>query len=358
MLFSNHNKNLKSLMNTLKGETQISELGEFGLIEHLTKSIKIKNESTIKGIGDDAAVLNYKNKKILVTTDLLVEGIHFNLIYTPLKHLGYKAVAVNLSDICAMNGIPRQITVSIAISKKFTVEAIEELYEGIRLACDKYGIDLIGGDTSSSLTGLLISITAIGEANETDIVYRDGAKNTDLICVSGDLGAAYMGLQLLEREKHVFSENSNIQPDFFGHEYILERQLKPEPRIDIITKLKKINIKPTSMIDISDGLSSEIMHICKNSNTGCKIYSEKIPVDITTCNMANEFNIASETAALNGGEDYELLFTVSLKDYEKIKNIKEITIIGNITEVSEGMNLISPDGNLISITAQGWNGII
>lgn len=345
-------------MKSENDETQISELGEFGLIEHLTKSIEIKNESTIKGIGDDAAVLYYNKKKILITTDLLVEGIHFNLIYTPLKHLGYKAVAVNLSDICAMNGIPRQITVSIAISKKFTVEAIEELYEGIRLACDKYGIDLIGGDTSSSLTGLLISITAIGEANETDIVYRDGAKNTDLICVSGDLGAAYMGLQLLEREKHVFSENSNIQPDFFGHEYILERQLKPEPRIDIITKLKKINIKPTSMIDISDGLSSEIMHICKNSNTGCKIYSEKIPVDITTCNMANEFNIASETAALNGGEDYELLFTVSLKDYEKIKNIKEITIIGNITEVSEGMNLISPDGNLISITAQGWNGII
>ena len=345
-----------------KKETQISELGEFGLIEHLTKSIKIKNGTTIKGIGDDAAVLDYNNKKILVTTDLLVEGIHFNLIYTPLKHLGYKAVAVNLSDICAMNGVPRQITVSIAISKKFTVEAIEELYEGIRLACDKYGIDLIGGDTSSSLTGLLISVTAIGEANETDIVYRSGAKVNDLICVSGDLGAAYMGLQLLEREKHVFTENSKpgsyrVQPDFSGHEYILERQLKPEPRIDIIKKLKEININPTSMIDISDGLSSELMHICKNSNVGCKIYSDKIPIDITTCNMANEFNIAPETAALNGGEDYELLFTVSLKEYEKIKNLKEISVIGNIIDESDGMNLISDDGKQIPITAQGWNGL-
>ena len=344
-------------MKSENDETQISELGEFGLIEHLTKSIKIKNETTIRGIGDDAAVLNYNNKKILVTTDLLVEGIHFNLIYTPLKHLGYKAVAVNLSDICAMNGVPRQITVSIAISKKFTVEAIEELYEGIRLACEKYGIDLIGGDTSSSLTGLLISVTAIGEANETDIVYRSGAKVNDLICVSGDLGAAYMGLQLLEREKYMFTENSKIQPDFSGHEYILERQLKPEPRIDIIKKLTEINVKPTSMIDISDGLSSELMHICKNSNVGCKIYSEKIPIDITTCNMANEFNIAPEIAALNGGEDYELLFTVSLKDYEKIKNLKEISVIGNIIDESDGMNLISDDGKQIPITAQGWNGI-
>jgi len=344
-------------MKSENDETQISELGEFGLIEHLTKSIKIKNGTTIKGIGDDAAVLDYNNKKILVTTDLLVEGIHFNLIYTPLKHLGYKAVAVNLSDICAMNGVPRQITVSIAISKKFTVEAIEELYEGIRLACEKYGIDLIGGDTSSSLTGLLISVTAIGEANETDIVYRSGAKVNDLICVSGDLGAAYMGLQLLEREKYMFTENSKIQPDFSGHEYILERQLKPEPRIDIIKKLTEINVKPTSMIDISDGLSSELMHICKNSNVGCKIYSEKIPIDITTCNMANEFNIAPEIAALNGGEDYELLFTIPISDYEKIKSIKEITIIGNIIDASEGMNLISDDGKQIPITAQGWNGI-
>jgi len=343
-------------MKSENDETQISELGEFGLIEHLTKSIKIKNGTTIKGIGDDAAVLDYNNKKILVTTDLLVEGIHFNLIYTPLKHLGYKAVAVNLSDICAMNGVPRQITVSIAISKKFTVEAIE-LYEGIRLACEKYGIDLIGGDTSSSLTGLLISVTAIGEANETDIVYRSGAKVNDLICVSGDLGAAYMGLQLLEREKYMFTENSKIQPDFSGHEYILERQLKPEPRIDIIKKLTEINVKPTSMIDISDGLSSELMHICKNSNVGCKIYSEKIPIDITTCNIANEFNIAPEIAALNGGEDYELLFTVSLKDYEKIKNLKEISVIGNIIDESDGMNLISDDGKQIPITAQGWNGI-
>lgn len=338
-------------------ETQISKLGEFGLIEHLTKSIKIKNKSTIKGVGDDAAVLDYGGKKILVTTDLLVEGIHFNLIYTPLKHLGYKAVAVNLSDICAMNGIPLQITVSIAISKKFSVEAIDELYEGIKLACEKYDVDLIGGDTSSSLTGLLISVTAIGEANDDEVTYRSGAKKNDLICVSGDLGAAYMGLQLLEREKIIFSGNSKIQPDFTGYEYILERQLKPEPRVDIVKKLKELNVKPNSMIDISDGLSSEIIHICKNSNVGCKIYSEKLPIDITTCNMAAEFNIAPETSALNGGEDYELLFTIKMSDYEKIKKVKEISVIGNITDKSEGMNLTSSDGNDVQITAQGWNGI-
>jgi len=342
---------------TSKCVTPISELGEFGLIAHLTDSVKIKNSSTLKGIGDDAAVLDYNGKNILVTTDLLVEGIHFNLIYTPLKHLGYKSVVVNLSDICAMNGIPRQITVSIAISSKFSVEALEELYKGITLACEHYGVDLVGGDTSSSLTGLLISVTAVGEVQQNDIVYRNGAKENDLICVSGDLGGAYMGLQLLEREKKIFSETSQIQPDLARYDYILERQLKPEARTDIIQKLKKTGIKPTSMIDISDGLSSELLHICKNSKTGCRIYSQKIPIDIATCNMANEFNISPETAALNGGEDYELLFTVSLNDYEKIKTIKEISIIGNITKSSEGLNLITADGNFIQITAQGWNAI-
>jgi len=342
---------------TSKCVTPISELGEFGLIAHLTDSVKIKNSSTLKGIGDDAAVLDYNGKNILVTTDLLVEGIHFNLIYTPLKHLGYKSVVVNLSDICAMNGIPRQITVSIAISSKFSVEALEELYKGITLACEHYGVDLVGGDTSSSLTGLVISVTAVGEVQQNDIVYRNGAKENDLICVSGDLGGAYMGLQLLEREKKIFSETSQIQPDLARYDYILERQLKPEARTDIIQKLKKTGIKPTSMIDISDGLSSELLHICKNSKTGCRIYSQKIPIDIATCNMANEFNISPETAALNGGEDYELLFTVSLNDYEKIKTIKEISIIGNITKSSEGLNLITADGNFIQITAQGWNAI-
>jgi thiamine-monophosphate kinase len=344
-------------MQTIKKATPISELGEFGLIEHLTKNIVIKNPQTIKGIGDDAAVLDFKSKKILVTTDLLVEGIHFNLVYTPLRHLGYKSVVVNLSDICAMNGVPRQVTVSLAVSSKFSVEALDELYEGIKMACEKYGVDLIGGDTSSSLTGLLISVTAIGEAEEDEIVYRSGAKKTDLICVSGDLGGAYMGLQLLERENKIFSESPDIQPDLSGHDYILGRQLKPEPRMDIVRLLKDAGIKPTSMIDISDGLSSEIIHLCKNSKMGCRIYSERIPIDITTCNMAKEFNIAPETAALNGGEDYELLFTVPLSEHEKIKSIKEISIIGNITEDSDGLNVVSADGKYFPITAQGWNAI-
>ncbi len=337
--------------------TPVSELGEFGLIEELTKGIKILNPETIFGVGDDAAVLDYQDKKILVTTDLLVEGIHFNLIYTPLKHLGYKSVVVNLSDICAMNGIPKQVTVSIAISSKFSVEALTEFYDGVKFACKKYNVDLIGGDTSSSLTGFLISVTAIGEAGENDIVYRGGAKPTDLICVSGNLGGAYMGLQLLEREKNIFTENPGVQPDLSGYDYILERQLKPEPRLDIIESLKVAGIKPTAMIDISDGLSSELIHICKNSQIGCRIYSERIPIDVTTCEMAKEFNMAAETAALNGGEDYELLFTVSIKDYEKVKSIKDVSIIGNVTDITDGLNLVSPDGNLIQITAQGWNAI-
>ena len=338
-----------------KKSTPLSEFGEFGLIEHLTNNIKIKNPETNFGIGDDAAVLDFQNKKTIITTDLLVEGIHFNLIYTPLKHLGYKSVIVNLSDICAMNAIPKQITLSLAVSSKFSVEALEDFYEGVSLACNRYNVDLVGGDTSSSLTGLVISVTAIGEANEEEITYRNGAKPTDLICVTGDLGGAYMGLQLLEREKNVYSENPEVQPDLSGHDYILERQLKPEARLDIVQILKKAGIKPTSMIDISDGLSSELIHLCKNSKTGCRVYAEKIPVDTTTCNMAKEFNMAPETAALNGGEDYELLFTIPILDYEKIKAIKGISVIGNMTEAIEGLFLVSPDGNTVQITAQGWN---
>ena len=336
---------------------EIEELGEFGLIKNLTESLQNKQSSTIFGVGDDAAVLGEGSKKTLISTDMLVEGVHFDLSFHPLKHLGYKAAVVNLSDILAMNGTPEQIVVSIAFSSRFSVQAIQELYEGIRHACDLYSVDLVGGDTSSNRQGLVISITAIGSAEESDIVYRKGAKENDLLCVSGDLGAAYMGLQLLEREKQVFLANPEMQPDLDGFDYILQRQLKPEARLDVLKELKGAGVKPTSMIDISDGLSSEIMHICKNSNVGCKIYSEKIPIDITTCNMANEFNIAPEIAALNGGEDYELLFTVSLKDYEKIKNLKEISVIGNIIDESDGMNLISDDGKQIPITAQGWNGI-
>ncbi|MFC2136534.1 thiamine-phosphate kinase [Bacteroidota bacterium] len=336
---------------------ELSEFGEFGLIKHLTEKIKLKNTSSEYGVGDDAAVLNYGNRKTLITTDLLIEGIHFNLIYTPLKHLGYKAVVVNLSDIYAMNGQPKQITVSIAISKKFSLQAIEELYEGIHLACENYNIDLIGGDTSSSLTGLAISITAIGEANENEITYRNGANENDLICVTGDLGAAYMGLQLLERENKVFLANPNEQPELIGYEYILERQLKPEARKDIIEKLKQANIMPTSMIDISDGLSSEIMHICSQSKKGCKIFQEKLPIDKETGRMAKELNIEPLIPALNGGEDYELLFTIPLNDHEKIKEIKDISVIGHICKEEDNVLLITPDGTGIELLAQGWNSI-
>ncbi len=337
-----------------KKVTEISDLGEFGLIEYLTKNIKLKNKSSIYGVGDDAAVINTKLYQV-VTTDLLVEGIHFDLMYTPLKHLGYKSVIANISDIYAMNAKPKQITVSIAISSKFSLENVNDLYSGIYLACERYGVDVIGGDTSSSVTGLLISITAIGEVeNKNKIVYRNGAKTNDLICVSGDLGAAYMGLQLLEREKKVFIETGTQQPDLDGYDYVLERFLKPEARKEIIEILDDLKIIPTSMIDISDGLSSELMHICTQSKLGCNIYADKIPIDLTTINIAEKFNIESMIPVLNGGEDYELLFTVSIADFEKIKDRKEIKIIGNITEESNGRNIVTDDGTAIKLQAQGW----
>lgn len=336
-------------------KTNIEILGEFGLINHLTKNIKISQKSTIKGVGDDAAVLDFKGKKVLVSTDMLLEGIHFDLAYTPLKHLGYKAIQVNLSDIYAMNGNASQVTVSIGISSKFPLEAVEELYEGIYLACEKYNVDLIGGDTSSSKQGLVISVTSIGYADEKDIVYRNGAEEGDLICVSGDLGGAYVGLQLLEREKLIYLENPNIQPDLEGKDYIVERQLKPEARKDIIDLLKEIEVKPTAMIDVSDGLASEILHICKQSNKGCNLYEEKIPLDPMTYETAREFNLDPTVCALSGGEDYELLFTVKQADYDKIKFKMDITIIGYITEPSAGCNLVTKAGNIHPIKAQGWN---
>lgn len=334
---------------------KLTDLGEFGLIRRLTEKIELKNDSSILGVGDDAAVLNYTDKRIVVTTDLLTEGIHFNLMYTPLKHLGYKAVVVNLSDVYAMNATPKQITVSIAISSKFSLEAIDELYSGIHLACEKYGVDLVGGDTTTSLTGLTISITAIGEAAEDELVYRSGAKVNDLVCVTGDLGGAYMGLQLLERENEVYKVNPNQQPQLEGYGYILERQLKPEARRDIREILQTLKIKPTSMIDISDGLSSEVLHICKASNVGCNIYEDKIPLDRQTKDFAGELNINPLVAALNGGEDYELLFTVPLENYNTIKKEFDITVIGHITEAKEGANLITSGGSVIPLRAQGWN---
>ena len=340
---------------TNKTITNLSELGEFGLIERITKTIELKNQSTVVGIGDDAAVLEYPNSQIVITTDLLVEGIHFDLTYVPLKHLGYKSAVVNFSDCYAMNAQPRQITVAIAISSKFSVEAIEEIYKGIKLACDKYQVDLVGGDTSSSLTGLMISVTAIGEVQKDKITYRNTAKINDLVCVSGDLGAAYMGLLLLEREKEVFKVNPNMKPDLEGYDYILERQLKPEARKDICQLFKELDIIPTSMIDISDGLSSEILHVCNKLNVGCAIYEEKIPIHEETKAMAAEFGIDPTISALSGGEDYELLFTISLNDFEKVKNILEFTIIGHITEPLEGVNLIARDGTQVPIVAQGWN---
>ena len=337
--------------------TEISTYGEFGLIKHLTEKFKIENPSTLKGVGDDAAVLSYGNKKVLVTTDLLLEGIHFDLVYVPITHLGYKAAVVNFSDIYAMNGEPKQITVSIGVSKRFSVEDLEQLYAGIQLACDKYGVDLIGGDTSASLTGLTISITCIGEADEDKIVYRNGAKETDLICVTGDLGSAYMGLQLLEREKVVFAANDEAQPDFEERDYILQRQLKPEARKDIIKLLRDNNILPTSMMDISDGLSSELMHICSQSKVGCRIYEDKIPINYQAVVMAEELNMSIVTAALNGGEDYELLFTASLADYDKIVTMEGIAIVGHTTKPGLGLQLVGREGEEIELRAQGWNSL-
>lgn len=337
--------------------TEISHYGEFGLIKHLTEKFKINHASTLKGVGDDAAVLEYKDKQILVTTDLLLEGIHFDLVYTPLMHLGYKAAIVNFSDIYAMNGMPKQITVSIGVSKRFLVEDLDELYAGIALACEEHEVDLIGGDTSASLTGLTISITCIGEGEKEKIVYRNGAKENDLICVSGDLGSAYMGLQLLEREKLVFKDNQEVQPDFEGKDYILQRQLKPEARRDIILALAEKGIVPTAMMDISDGLSSELIHICTQSNTGCRVYEDKIPINYQAAVMAEELNMSIVTAALNGGEDYELLFTASLEDYDKIVAMEGIGIVGHMTKPELGLNLVGREGEEIALRAQGWNSL-
>lgn len=336
--------------------TEIATLGEFGLIRRLTDDIKLVNESTCYGIGDDCAVLSYPaDHKVLVTTDMLMEGVHFDLTYVPLKHLGYKAAMVNLSDIYAMNGTPRQLTVSLALSKRFCIEDIEDLYAGIRLACEQHGVDIVGGDTTSSLTRLAISITCIGEARKEDIVYRNGAKETNLICVTGDLGAAYMGLQLLEREKAVFKGEKEIQPDFAGKEYLLERQLKPEARRDIIRKLAEAGVKPTAMMDISDGLSSELMHICTQSKVGCRIYEEHLPIDYQTAVMAEELNMNVTTCALNGGEDYELLFTIPIADHEKISKMEGVKLIGHITKEELGCALITRDGQEFELKAQGWN---
>ena len=350
---------------------EIAKLGEFGLIERLTKDIEIKNQSTKKGVGDDCAVLSYPDKEVLVTTDMLMEGVHFDLTYIDLKHLGYKSAMVNISDVFAMNGTPRQMTVSLAISKRFSVEDIEEFYSGLRLACEKWGVDVIGGDTTSSYTGMAISITRIGEAAKGDIVYRNGAKDTDLVCVSGDLGAAYMGLQLLEREKSVYyqqveeakkkndqralEELAHFQPDFAGKEYLLQRQLQTEVRGDIIQKLREAGIRPTAMMDISDGLSSELMHICNQSGVGCRIYEKNIPIDYQTAVMAEEMNMNVTTCALNGGEDYELLFTVPIGDHEKIEQIDGIKLIGHITDAKFGQVLVTRDNQEFTLKAQGWN---
>lgn len=335
--------------------TEISTIGEFGLIDRLTRDFPLRNKSSLKGVGDDCAVMEYKDTEVLVSTDLLVEGIHFDLTYVPLKHLGYKAAVVNFSDIYAMNGHPRQITVSLAISRRFTVEHMEELYSGIRLACDIYGVDLVGGDTTSSRSGLIISVTAIGDAPAGNIAYRSGAKDTDLICVSGDLGAAYMGLQLLEREKVASAGQKDFVPQFSGKEYLIERQLKPEARRDVIENLAKEGIVPTSMMDISDGLSSELLHICKASDCGCRVYEDRIPIDYQTAVMAEELNMNLVTAAMNGGEDYELLFTVPLHAHEAIRKIPGVHVIGHITKPSLGAALITRDGAEIPIRAQGWN---
>ena len=340
-----------------QNRTSLAELGEFGLINHITKYFKIENSSTIKAIGDDAAVLDASEKQTLVTTDLLIEGVHFDLSYMPLKHLGYKAVMVNLSDVYAMNGTAEQITVSIAVSNRFPLEAIEELYAGIQLACNTYKVDLVGGDTTSSTKGILISVTAIGKANKDEVVYRNGAKPTDLIVVTGDLGAAYLGLQVLEREKQVFQVDPNNQPDLDAYTYLIERQLKPEARKDISGLLKELDVKPTSMIDISDGVSSELFHICTQSKVGCKIYEDKLPLDPQVISTCEEFELDSTMVALSGGEDYELLFTVPISDFDKIKGNPNFSIIGHITEENQGLQLITRANQEIELKAQGWNSL-
>lgn len=337
-------------------QTEISSLGEFGLIERLTKDFPLRNESSVHGVGDDAAIMYYGEKEVLVTTDLLLEGIHFDVRYVPLKHLGYKAAIVNFSDIYAMGGTPRQITVSLGISSRFTLENIEAIYDGIRLACEIYGVDLVGGDTSASVTGLVISVTCLGECERGKAIKRSGAKPTDIICVSGDLGAAYMGLQLLERENCVGANaGAEFTPDFSGKEYILERQLKPEARKDVVEALRQHGIEPTSMMDVSDGLSSELLHICKASETGCRVYEDRIPIDYQTAAMAEELNMNLVTAAMNGGEDYELLFTVPLTDREKVEKIPGISMIGYVTKPELGAAMVTRDGQELPIKAQGWN---
>lgn len=340
-----------------KQHTTIATLGEFGLIAHLTKNFDIKQKSTLKSIGDDAAVLDFKAKKVVVSTDLLIEGVHFDLAYMPLKHLGYKAVVVNISDICAMNAKATQITVSVAVSNRFSLEALEALFEGITEAANQYNVDVIGGDTTSSQKGLIISITAIGEADQEEIVYRDGAQKTDLLVVTGDIGAAYMGLQVLEREKQVFLVNPNSQPDLDPYTYLIERQLKPEARKDVRLLLNALAIKPTAMIDISDGLSSEIIHLCQQSKVGCKLYEDKLPLDPQFISTCEEFNIDSTTVAINGGEDYELLFTMNSHDFDKIKGNPNFSIIGHMTDQSEGVNLITRANSQIPLKARGWNSI-
>jgi thiamine-monophosphate kinase len=339
-------------------DTNLAELGEFGLIKHLTQHIELYQSSTIKGVGDDAAVINNEDLQTVISTDILIEGVHFDLTYVPLRHLGYKSVIVNLSDVYAMNAHPKQILVSIALSNRFKLEAIEELYSGMLAACKKYKVDLVGGDTTSSLSGLVISITAIGGVKKEDITYRNGAKETNLLCVSGDLGGAYMGLQVLEREKSVFKENPKLQPDLEGKDYLLERQLKPEARKDIIETLHSLGIKPTAMIDVSDGLSSEILHLCSQSDVGVELYEEKIPIDSLTYETAREFNLDPTLCSLSGGEDYELLFTVDINEYEKLKNSMDITIIGHITDKAKGCNMISKSGTVHELKAQGWNALL
>lgn len=340
--------------NTENKRTELTELGEFGLISHLTSAIQLKNASTECGIGDDAAVIDHGGLKTLVSVDVLVEGIHFDLTYCPLKHLGYKAAVCNFSDIYAMNGTPTQIVVGLAVSNRFSVEAIDELYSGIRLACDLYHVDLVGGDTTASASGLFISITVIGQAPAEAIAYRNGAKPNELLCVSGDLGGAYAGLLVLEREKSEFKVNPNMQPELNGYDYVLERQLKPEARKDIVAKLKQAGVKPTSMIDISDGLASEILHLCQESKVGCQLYEERIPIAQNTAKVMKEFKLVPSIAALNGGEDYELLFTIAQTDYDKVKNIPEISIIGHMTADAGNAVMITRDELVVPVTAQGW----